>query len=80
MSNSSASSSCNWKVYGSRRHPLTSLEGFEGSNKNIKAKTLGIFRSKGKCFSHAIAKTERTVINWFPCYLQKEMYNNVLTP
>lgn len=76
ISNSSASSSFNWKVFGSRRHPLISLEGFKGACKNIR-----IVRSKRKCLSHGVARTVGTVTNLlFPSHLWKEMYNNILTP
>lgn len=70
---SSASSSFNWKVFGSRTHPLMSLERFKGASK--------IFRSRGKRLSQDVARTVGTVTNLlFPYCLWKGMCNSTLTP
>lgn len=55
-----------------------SLEGFKGSCKNTEAKTSRIFRSKGKCLPHAIARSVGTAVNLlFPPYFQKGILNNI---
>lgn len=55
-----------------------SLEGFKGFCKNTEEKISRIFRSKGKCLPHGIARSVGKAVNLlFPSYFQKGMLNNI---